>query len=83
MMSDDHIVYLFVPEALDRRRAAFLMGDFKMADRYSAVLDYVRTKINIDIYNIDEIDFLQSPARIVPTPDEIINQKPTRGIPNN
>ena len=83
LMSDDHLVYLFVPEMLDRRNEAYLNADYEMADKYSAVLEYVGSKINIEIYDINNFDFVQHPTRIVPTPDEIINQKPAKDVPNN
>jgi hypothetical protein len=82
-MSDDNLIYLFVPEMLDRRNEALLVADYEKADQYSEVLTYVGSKINIEIYNIDNFDFIQHPTRIVPTPEEIINQKPAKNIPNN
>ncbi len=82
-MSDDHLVYLFVPEILDRRNEAILAANYDRADQYSEVLKYVGSKINIEIYDVDNMDFIQHPTRIVPTPEEIINQKPVKNIPNN
>ncbi len=82
-MTADHLIYLFVPEMLDQRNRALQSADLEKADQYSEVLKYVGTKVNIDIYNIDDFDSIQNPALIVPTPDEIINQKSTKNIPNN
>ncbi len=82
-MTVDHLIYLFVPEILDQRNRALKKADFEKADQYSEVLKYVGTKVSIDIYNIDDFDFIQNPELIVPTPHEIINQKSTKNIPNN
>jgi len=83
IMSADQLIYLFVPEMLGRRTDALADGDQKKADQYSEVLDYVGTKVELDVYDADGYDFFQNTELKVPSPDQIINQKPTKNIPNN
>ena len=82
-MSSDHLVYLFVPEMLDRRNIAIINKDKESELLYAEVLAYIATKVNIDVYNINDIDFIQNTQFLVPTPTQIINQKPAKNIPNN
>ncbi len=50
---------------------------------YSEVLAYIATKVNIDVYNINDLDFIENTQFIVPEPYQIINQKSVKNIPNN
>ena len=83
LLSPDHIVYLFVPEILDRRNDALKHDNYAKAFQYTEVLKYISTKVDIGSYDVDNFDYIQNVEAIVPTPHQIINQKPIKNIPNN
>jgi len=83
MMSSDQLIFLLIPEMLERRNDALQVNNQKRVDQYSEVLDYIGTKVDMELYEIDNLDIIQNTEFIVPSPSEIINKKSPKDIPNN
>jgi len=80
-MSEDHIVFLFVPEMLAMKELAEKDRKFEKIAAIDEVLNYAKTKVELDNFKI--FQDIYNPKLVVPSPSDIINNKSPNGIPNN
>lgn len=79
-MTEDQIIYLFVPELLVMKELAEEAHEIERVMQIELVLEYVKTKVELDNYKV--FDF-GKPRLRVPSPDQIIKTKTPPNIPNN
>lgn len=81
LMSEDQLLYLFIPEMLYIKKEAEECGEIERVIQIEQVLKYVGSKIELD--NGKVFDLEKRAKFIIPTPDEIINGKTDKDVPNN
>jgi hypothetical protein len=81
-MSDEQLVFLFAPEMLAMRKMAEEKDDFDIVRKYDEVLAYIRPRVEVETARIASWPEPRK-AMVIPKPEDIINGKPPKGIPNN
>lgn len=81
LMTSDQIIYLLLPELLAMKDIAEDKDDVIKLYEIEQVVEYVRTKVQLDDFKIYE-EFGNTKF-IVPSPTEIIEGISPKGIPNN
>jgi len=81
-MSDDQLLFLFVPEILAVRKEAIEKSKDDMVEMYDSILAYIKPRIEIFTMSIPSWPEPKIKL-VVPSPDAIINGKSESGIPNN
>jgi hypothetical protein len=81
-MTDEQLVFLFAPEMLAMRRAAEEKDNFDVVRKYDEVLAYIRPRVEVETARIAP---WPEPRKepVIPKPEDIINGKTPKGIPNN
>jgi lipopolysaccharide biosynthesis protein len=79
-MSEDQIVYLFVPELLVMKEIAEDLNEIERVMQIDEVLNYVKTKVELDSFKV--FDY-KNPKFKIPSPQQIIKGKTPPNIPNN
>lgn len=80
-MTEDQLVYMFVPEIIHLKDIYEKRGDKEKTDGCMEILKYIKARVELDNYKV--FDDLGNTKLKVPQPSEIINQKTLKGIPNN
>lgn len=81
MMTEDQLVFLFVPEMVHLKDKALEKGESEAVSKYMEIIAYVKTKVELDSMKIR--DDIGNPKFIVPSPDAIINKRSPKDVPNN
>jgi hypothetical protein len=83
LMTGDQLVYLFIPEMLAMKDIAESAGEHERCMQIDEVLRYVGSKMELDDFKVFDLGFLKNPELKVPSPQEIIEGKSHKDIPNN
>ena len=80
-LTEDQIVYLFVPEILHLKDLYEKKGDVEKFKACEEILRFIKTRVELDNFKV--VDWPEKTKLIVPTPSEIINAETKKGLPNN
>lgn len=80
-MTEDHIIFLFVPELMAMKELAEKDKNSEKVSDIKEILEYAKTKFELDNFKIFNDN--EKPKLIVPSPSDIINRKSPTDIPNN
>jgi hypothetical protein len=81
-MTDEQLVFLFVPEMLAMRKLAEEKDDFDIVRKYDEILSYIRARVELETARIASFPEPRK-AIVIPKPEDIINGKAPRDVPNN
>lgn len=82
LMTDDQLVYLFVPEMIEMRTRAEETNKTEAVAQYNEVLEYVKKRVELETVSIASWG-IEKTKLVVPSPGDIITGKSPQGIPNN
>ena len=80
-MTEDQLIYMFVPEIIHLKEIYEKQSNQERVDGCMEILKYVKTRVELDNYKV--FDGFGNTKLKVPSPSVIINQKTLKDIPNN